>query len=90
MRSHRLGVKFGDLRSLRMALVALGAGVGTFTVFDCALSQPNFPAKPIQIFVPYGAGGVADLTMRLLGQKLNQNIGRVARPEHCNSDYGIH
>jgi tripartite-type tricarboxylate transporter receptor subunit TctC len=56
-----------------MALVAfLAAGVGTFTAFDCALSQPNFPAKPIQIFIPYGAGGVADLTMRLLAQKLTE------------------
>jgi tripartite-type tricarboxylate transporter receptor subunit TctC len=50
----------------------LAAGVGTFTAFDCALSQPNFPAKPIQIFIPYGAGGVADLTMRLLAQKLTE------------------
>ena len=48
MRSHHMGIKLGGLRSLRMALVAfLAAGVGTFTAFDCALSQPNFPAKPI-------------------------------------------
>jgi tripartite-type tricarboxylate transporter receptor subunit TctC len=73
MRSHHMDIKFGGLRSLRMALVAfLAAGVGTFTAFDCALSQPNFPAKPIQIFIPYGAGGVADLTMRLLAQKLTE------------------
>jgi tripartite-type tricarboxylate transporter receptor subunit TctC len=60
-----------------MALVAfLAAGVGTFAAFDCALSQPNFPAKPFQIFIPYGAGGVADLTMRLLGQKLTERTGQ--------------
>ena len=77
MRSHHMGIKFGGLRSLRMALVAfLAAGVGTFTAFDCALSQPNFPAKPIQIFIPYGAGGVADLTMRLLAQELTERTKR--------------
>jgi tripartite-type tricarboxylate transporter receptor subunit TctC len=73
MRSHHIGIKFVGLRSLRISLVAfLAAGVGTFTVFDCALSQRNFPSKPIQIFIPYGAGGVADLTMRLLAQKLTE------------------
>jgi len=60
-------------RSLRTALVAfLAAGIGTFSAFDCARSQSDFPARPIQIFIPYGAGGVADLTMRLLAQKLTE------------------
>jgi tripartite-type tricarboxylate transporter receptor subunit TctC len=53
-------------------VVFLAATVGTLTVFDCARSEPDFPTKPIQIFIPYGAGGVADLTMRLLGQKLTE------------------
>src|SRR5262249_61183541 len=35
-------------------------------------AQTTFSAKPIHIFIPYGAGGVADLTMRLLAQKLNE------------------
>ena len=72
---HRMEMKLAGLRSLRMALLAfLAAGVGTFTVIDCALSEPNFPAKPIGIFIPYGAGGVADLTMRLLAQKLTERL----------------
>jgi tripartite-type tricarboxylate transporter receptor subunit TctC len=50
----------------------LAAIVSALTAFDSARSEPNFPAKPIQIFIPYGAGGVADLTMRLLGQKLTE------------------
>jgi tripartite-type tricarboxylate transporter receptor subunit TctC len=56
-----------------MALVAfLAAGIGTFNAFESARSQSNFPARPIEIFIPYGAGGVADLTMRLLAQKLTE------------------
>jgi tripartite-type tricarboxylate transporter receptor subunit TctC len=39
---------------------------------DCARAQQGFPTKSIHIFIPYGAGGVADLTMRLLGQKLTE------------------
>jgi tripartite-type tricarboxylate transporter receptor subunit TctC len=53
------------------AVVPLAAIVGTVAP-DCARSQPNFPAKPIHILIPFGAGGVADVTMRLLAQKLTE------------------
>jgi tripartite-type tricarboxylate transporter receptor subunit TctC len=36
----------------------------------------NFPAKPIKIIVPFGAGGVADLTARTVAQKLTQSLGQ--------------
>jgi tripartite-type tricarboxylate transporter receptor subunit TctC len=73
MRRHNMGTRFAGPGSLRTALIAfLAAGIGTFTVFGSARSQSDFPAKPIQIFIPYGAGGVADLTMRLLAQKLTE------------------
>jgi tripartite-type tricarboxylate transporter receptor subunit TctC len=72
MRSHDLRVRDGRLRFLRAAMVlSLAAIVSTFA-HDRARSETSFPAKPIQIFIPYGAGGVADLTMRLLAQKLTQ------------------
>jgi tripartite-type tricarboxylate transporter receptor subunit TctC len=73
MRLHDLSIKSGGQRSLRVALVLFAAAaVGVFAALDCARSEANFPAKPIQIFIPYGAGGVADLTMRLLAQKLTE------------------
>jgi tripartite-type tricarboxylate transporter receptor subunit TctC len=72
MRSHDLHVRDGRLRFLRAAMVlSLAAIVSTFA-HDRARSETSFPAKPIQIFIPYGAGGVADLTMRLLAQKLTE------------------
>ena len=36
----------------------------------------NYPTKPIRIFVPYGPGGVGDLTVRILAQKLGDNVGQ--------------
>jgi len=41
-----------------------------------AFSQTTFPNKPLTIVVPFGAGGVADLTARTVAQKLGENLGQ--------------
>jgi tripartite-type tricarboxylate transporter receptor subunit TctC len=37
-----------------------------------ARAAADFPTKPVRIFVPYGPGGVGDLTTRLLADKLSE------------------
>src|SRR5689334_5559905 len=37
-----------------------------------ARAETDFPNRPIRFFLPYGPGGVADVTMRLLAQKLTE------------------
>lgn len=39
-------------------------------------AQAPFPSKPVRIIVPFGAGGVADLTARTVGQQLAAQWGQ--------------
>jgi tripartite-type tricarboxylate transporter receptor subunit TctC len=55
----------------RRALVAVLAA----TLAGAGWAQA-FPNKPLRIVVPFGAGGVADLTARTVAQKLSQNLGQ--------------
>lgn len=53
-------------------------GIAALSVLTTApaLSQASYPHKPIKIIVPFGAGGVADLTARAVAQKLSENLGQ--------------
>jgi tripartite-type tricarboxylate transporter receptor subunit TctC len=63
---------------LLLSLVAIAVGLA----IDGARSQSEFPTKPIRISIPYGAGGVGDLTVRLLAQKLTERTGQQAVTEN--------
>jgi tripartite-type tricarboxylate transporter receptor subunit TctC len=41
-----------------------------------AEAQNDYPNRPVSLIVPYAAGGVADVAMRLLGDKLSTRLGQ--------------
>jgi tripartite-type tricarboxylate transporter receptor subunit TctC len=64
-------------RSRRNALVG-GLAILLLSQAVCALAhaEPKFPTRPVRLILPFGAGGVADVTMRLLGQRLGEQWGQ--------------
>ena len=62
-----------DKRRFLAAVAALGLGGALPRV---ALAQSAFPSKPLKIVVPFGAGGGADLTARVVAQKLAASLGQ--------------
>jgi tripartite-type tricarboxylate transporter receptor subunit TctC len=51
--------------------IAIGACVAT----SAAHAQP-YPAKPIRLLVPFGPGGVGDITSRAVMQKMSEAMGQ--------------
>lgn len=41
-----------------------------------AVAQDKYPSRPVRIILPFGAGGVADITTRLLADKLQAKFGQ--------------
>jgi tripartite-type tricarboxylate transporter receptor subunit TctC len=50
------------------------AGLCAFSVV--AAHAQIYPYKPLRIVVPFGAGGVADLTARTVAQKMSEGLGQ--------------
>jgi tripartite-type tricarboxylate transporter receptor subunit TctC len=70
-------------------------------IVDCAIlvaalmmaplsgAQAAWPEKPIKIVLPFGAGGVADVTARIMADKLSQKLGQRVVIENMPGPGGI-
>ena len=52
-------------------------------------AQAKWPEKPIRLVLPFGAGGVADVTARILAEKLSDKLGQRVVVENMPGPGGI-
>jgi tripartite-type tricarboxylate transporter receptor subunit TctC len=56
------------------ASVIAAVVMATFAI--AAQGQANYPDRPVRIILPYGPGGVADVSTRLVAAELSQRMGQ--------------
>lgn len=75
---------FGRFRSGLAVLLSAGLLFGASNV-----AQAAWPEKPIKLVLPFGPGGVADVTARILADKLSQKLGQRVVIENMPGPGGI-
>jgi tripartite-type tricarboxylate transporter receptor subunit TctC len=60
----------------RMFLKTALAGLIALPVAMTSAAQAKYPDKPVKLILPFGAGGVADITTRLVAEKLSEKLGQ--------------
>jgi tripartite-type tricarboxylate transporter receptor subunit TctC len=66
-----------EMTRSRLTLALAGALLTTVTLLAAPPCQAqDYPTRPVRIIVPFGAGGPADVTARLIGNSLQASLGQ--------------
>ncbi|MBI1205350.1 MAG: tripartite tricarboxylate transporter substrate binding protein [Rhodopseudomonas sp.] len=72
----------------RAALLGLPAAL-LLALAPVSSAEAKWPEKPVKIVLPFGAGGVADVTSRILADKLSDKLGQRVVIENMPGPGGI-
>jgi tripartite-type tricarboxylate transporter receptor subunit TctC len=88
-----IGPRVQDIPRMKVAMTKCGGWLFALllggAMLTSAQAQPSYPDRPIRIVIGFGPGGLADITMRLLGQKLTELTGQQVVIENRPSAGGI-
>jgi tripartite-type tricarboxylate transporter receptor subunit TctC len=73
------------MKRVGLVLALLGLALAT----SPASAQDKYPSKPVKVVVPYAPGGATDITARLFGDQIRQNLGQQFVVESKPGAFGI-
>lgn len=76
-------------RSFTQSLISFAAGAALLTGWAATAQAEGLSNRPIRIVVPFGAGGVADVTARVVAQQLSTQLGQPVVIDNKPSAGGI-
>jgi tripartite-type tricarboxylate transporter receptor subunit TctC len=74
----------GSMKNTLLALLA-----AAFAAAFAPQAQADWPEKPIRLVLPFGPGGVADVTSRIMAAKLSDKLGQQVVVENMPGPGGI-
>jgi tripartite-type tricarboxylate transporter receptor subunit TctC len=74
MRNNKMPNPVTPARWLRCAIAVVCGGSLVLTA-AMPMRAETYPSKPVRVIVPYGPGGIADVTIRMVAQNLSQHFG---------------
>ncbi len=76
-------------RTARRWRRAAFAAMLSFAMAPLQAQEDKYPDQPIKVIVPFGVGGLADISLRLVTQKLSERLGQQIVVENKPSAGGV-